>query len=52
MPAIRQGFALQPFPFNFVLATSLASEIPVASPSLQLIISSSEWEQNTVGGPH
>lgn len=51
MPAIEQGFALQPFPFGFVLATSLASEVPVTSSSLWLIISS-EWEQSTVGGPH
>lgn len=51
-PATEQGFALQPFPFKFVLATSLVSEILVASASLQLFVSSSGWEQNRVGGPH
>lgn len=51
-PAIKQGFALQPFSFNSVLATSLVSEIPVASASLQLFVSSSGWEQNRAGGSH
>lgn len=43
MPAIKHGFALHCFPFNFMLSVSLASENSVLPHCLQLVISS-EWE--------